>query len=447
MSHLLTYQPRIAAQAAGPDGPLRLILRVAGPFAWGFAALFVIALGGFVVGLLFNVVLGVVAAWLWILFLLIAALVTVRTLRNVRKTRGALLLAWLDAAVRLNLPLHNFLLAAAAGETGRLKKRLQRLALDLSSGVSVGQILARQVPEVPPRLAAQIAAAERIGQLAPTLHRLTERPRLQPSAPRKASHLFRGLYPVVVLLTTCYLVTFFMIFVVPKFREIFKDFGVPLPTITQYVLAISDWIANEYGWLLILPLLFAFFALLARALREIFTPWWPRTTPAWLVEAFAWYVPLASRLARSRGYADLCQFLADALRAGLPFHHALSDASQVATNRFFAQDILDWRAATLAGQSPGTAARHAGMPRLLAGFLDAGTGDTPEAFAFLARYYRARHTRFAALLSDALEPAVTLLVALLVGLVAFSLFKPLVVLIDAVMQPEWGTGAAGRGVL
>ena len=42
-----------------------------------------------------------------------------------------------------------------------------------------------------------------------------------------------------------------MIFVIPKFEEIFRDFGSSSRRMTV-LLAISRWFANEYGWAYVL---------------------------------------------------------------------------------------------------------------------------------------------------------------------------------------------------
>src|SRR5207253_7016218 len=55
-------------------------------------------------------------------------------------------------------------------------------------------------------------------------------------------------YPAVVISIAVGIVSMIMIFVIPKFRDIFRDFGTKLPAITEYLMAVSDWFANKYGW-------------------------------------------------------------------------------------------------------------------------------------------------------------------------------------------------------
>src|SRR5204862_661090 len=60
------------------------------------------------------------------------------------------------------------------------------------------------------------------------------------------------IYPAVVITIAIGIVSMIMIFVIPKFETIFKDFKVELPGITKILLAVSRWFANEYGWAYVL---------------------------------------------------------------------------------------------------------------------------------------------------------------------------------------------------
>src|SRR5438034_254436 len=60
------------------------------------------------------------------------------------------------------------------------------------------------------------------------------------------------IYPVVVISIAIGIVSMIMIFVIPKFEQIFKDFKVNLPPVTVALLVVSRWFANEYGWAYVL---------------------------------------------------------------------------------------------------------------------------------------------------------------------------------------------------
>ena len=89
--------------------------------------------------------------------------------------------------------------------------------------------------------------------------------------------------------------------------------------------------------------------------------------------------------------------------------------------------------------------RRRGSPAPVSGLLvpaqssrAANPENSANVYDFLARYYRARFSRLLILLQAAYEPAAILSLGLLVGFVVYSLFVPLVTLLDSVrkLYPE-----------
>ena len=75
------------------------------------------------------------------------------------------------------------------------------------------------------------------------------------------------IYPAVVISIAVGIVSLIMIFVIPKFQQIFKDFRVELPGVTQVLLNISNWFApptNGWAYVLFSPIVFM---LLIRLIR------------------------------------------------------------------------------------------------------------------------------------------------------------------------------------
>jgi hypothetical protein len=66
-------------------------------------------------------------------------------------------------------------------------------------------------------------------------------------SPRIALHVWAMGFAVFVVL----------IFGIPKFEQVFKDFKTELPLVTKITLLIDRWFCNDYGWLMMLPLAIA----------------------------------------------------------------------------------------------------------------------------------------------------------------------------------------------
>jgi type II secretory pathway component PulF len=145
--------------------------------------------------------------------------------RSRRQKRLQAVLVHVEHAVRLNLPLVQMIAAARDSESGVLRERLNALAVALREGYSMADALEVALPECTDQVVATIAAGEQIGRLAPALRRLVEDSRTADDIPDPVLRPFHRVYPLIVLvaITTCLAVL--SIFVMPKFREIMRDFG------------------------------------------------------------------------------------------------------------------------------------------------------------------------------------------------------------------------------
>src|SRR5690606_10788297 len=54
------------------------------------------------------------------------------------------------------------------------------------------------------------------------------------------------MYPTAVIIVAVLIVTGIMYFIIPKFQEIFADFGVELPMLTLKLIDTSNWVAGNY---------------------------------------------------------------------------------------------------------------------------------------------------------------------------------------------------------
>ncbi len=409
-----------------------------GMTVWFFAALGLTGLGTLVVMLMFGGPFGLGGPLGLLVLVVTVAIVVVR----LRRQRVRVILSYLEQAVRLNLPLSPFLRAAASSERGQTALRLLELERVLAAGGGLGEGLAATVPECSTRVAAVVAAAERTGQLPAALRRVVreEAAAREPSVDRA---VYARVYPLVLVLFCGGLMTGMMVFVVPKFREIFADFRIQgsLPPVTQGFINFSDWMCNDWGWFCVVPpIILIFLCLLGMYVRTIF---FVERGPGLLqpiVDRVLWVVPGWHSMARDRGLADVCQYVGDALPGGATAQLALDSAADLPDNAVLRSRIVRWREGVERGMSLGAAAEAARLPALLVGLLSTGetAGNVPEALRFLARYYRVRFSRVFTLIIAAAEPLMILVLGTLVGLIVVALFQPIVALLGVAYSGKAG---------
>ncbi len=355
--------------------------------------------------------------------------------RQRQRVGGLRVLQYLEQCTRLNLPLPDFLANASQSESTRPAAQLRAIAASVSHGVSLGDTIRSEVPELPTRFAWTLRSAEANGTLGPTLTRIIGE--IETEARHDAERPSTIPINYVALLTVLALVSisFLAVFVAPKIAQISKDFGVsPLPL--QRTLQFADSLLVQL--ILLAIFLIAAFVLLSSLVSSasaMMSRHGKQYDPARGVrERLSWYLPLLGPISRDSNLADVCQSIADALHANRPFDLAIAEAAHPHLNVVLLKRLEKWQILHGQGQSIGQAARAASMPSLVAGMLPdrADRGSCAAAFEFLAKHYRDRSMRSRLWLRSLLPTVITFVFGVIVLFVSYVLFTSVWSLIDAV---------------
>ncbi|HEV7299333.1 MAG TPA: type II secretion system F family protein [Tepidisphaeraceae bacterium] len=417
--------PLAAPAPPRAPGDRSVLHALAASLFWCFAAVVILVLlGG---ALYFTIPMMLVVAPLLALLLLASA---AEAVRYVRRQRSMAILSYLDQAVRLNLPLPAMLASAARSERGVTRRRLRDLRAMVEQGHPISNSLRHTTPEMPDRAVALIRAGEATGAVAPALQRLL-RENGRAMLPDPLNVAFYRIYPLALALMITLVLTMLMIFVMPKYEQIFLDFKISFPPITLLVLSFSRDILFPLTFLLaVVALLVAGraaerFFVVRSGFHGVFRG---------LTDRVTWFIPLAGAAARDRGLADTFATLGDAVRSGRPLPRAVEEAGRIDVNAVLAAKLSRWRRELEAGASMADAARLAGLPRLVVGLLATAHGSNGALVVcdFLSRYYGSKYSRSRALIVGAYVPAVTLVLGVCVAAVALAMLVPLTRMADQV---------------
>jgi type II secretory pathway component PulF len=133
------------------------------------------------------------------------------------------------------------------------RKVLGRIHEDVTGGKAVSEAMRAQSQVFGDAYVASVAAGEAAGRLPEVLGRLAD---LQRTELRNRATIRTLLaYPILLATISSAVVTGLVLFVLPRFQNIFEQFEVPLPAITQVLVAVSDVVRN-FSWIW-MPLLLA----------------------------------------------------------------------------------------------------------------------------------------------------------------------------------------------
>ncbi len=344
-----------------------------------------------------------------------------------RRRRAAIVLGYLDEAVRIGAPLPEALQAASFSERGRLANQLGLVRWHLERGATVGAAMRSAAP-VLAGPAGIVEAGERLGRLPRALARALRRAQ-DPLADDGSDRVFWWFYPMMLTILISLVVASLVAVIFPKYDEIFRDFGMPLPKLTT---ALFDGQNVVGGWLLLIAAALFWVILGAMILTATYRRGGPFTPIDYLRDTLLWRLPGARRQERDRGLADVCHLLAGGCEAGVPVLTTLTEATQMDMNRHLRRRIRGWVNALMDGAEMRHAAGQAGLPAIMAGLLANARGSMGMARTarFLGDYFDARFNRGVALMRSAVGPAIVVALGLLVAWVALAIILPLATIID-----------------
>jgi type II secretory pathway component PulF len=292
--------------------------------------------------------------------------------------------------------------------------RLTRLAEMLDGGVPIDKALSRVPGVVPGEVALAVAVGQYTGKLDDSLKRLSKRR----EGPLWAEWL-RLAYPALVLLAMVNIMAFIMVFIIPKFERIFLEFKLKLPYMTEVLIAISRW-SSKYWY--------------------VETIWWLAALAlfnALLISSRAkWYFPGIGWIYRMNQRGRFLQVLGTMLESGKPVPSILEYVAE----SDFLPTAMKGRVERLAldlveGEPlPDSLVRHGLLPAYMKGLVSSAekARNLPWALQELGDSLIRRGARVSYRWSVIAFPVVVCVCSCIVGFVAYSMFLPLVELIDQV---------------
>lgn len=328
---------------------------------------------------------------------------------------------------RAGLPLPSGLRALAEElGPGRLRRMLRDVAARLERGTSLEEAIEAQGDRFPTHLSGLIVAGARSGRLADVLGGFVGYYDVGDEIRRK---LVLGLiYPALLLMTAATVFGVIALFITSQFDNIFKDFGVPIPVITQQLVQVARTVARTGWWLLTGPLTALVVCWVMG--RLLFGAAERRR----LLNS----VPLVGPIWRWSSLAEFCNILALLLDAELPMAEALRLAGGGVRDADLAATAERMAGAVAGGSSLGAAAEgQRTLPDGFARFLS-WTEVQPSpagALRLAAGIFEAR-ARAQAQFAGTFVGSLSVIAAIWgVAIVVFALFWPLLSLLNALAGP------------
>ncbi|MFP4139708.1 MAG: type II secretion system F family protein [Phycisphaerae bacterium] len=334
--------------------------------------------------------------------------------RQVAKVTG--LLQEMATLLAAGIPLTDALDTITRQHTGRFHQSILLLRDHVVAGGSLAEAMALQ-PMLFDELSRNIVeVGENAGTLDTALARLVEyRRKTSGLKNRVASAL---MYPSIVLAAGLGVSVFLMTYVVPNLLGVLAASGKDLPFATVMVKAISDALLG-WWWAILLAAGLAGVGLTAVLRSEKGSMAWHRLQLK---------IPLLGDLIRKQAIARISMVMATLLKSDLPFVRAVRIAQRTVHNRVLRGALETCEQAVIGGRDISVALEHTGaFPPLVIQVFAVGqaSGRLEEMLEDLAADYDTQVEISTNRLTTLLEPLMMILLAIVVGFIAFATILPI----------------------
>src|SRR5947209_1553398 len=308
---------------------------------------------------------------------------------------------------------------------GVLKNALIDVVDDVESGASLSEAFAKH-PKCFDRLYVNmVKAGEAGGALEVILQRLADFKEKAQSLKRKVTGAM--VYPVVVILVAVSILTFIMIYIIPKFEKIFKDFKMKLPQLTEMLMATSRWFATYWYLLPLFPLCFWLLIKLIRLNR----------TGAYALDRFYLWIPIVGTLIEKTAVARTTRTLGTLVSSGVPILEALSIVRETCTNAVFERMYQRVYDSIREGDTISQPLKESRLvDDMVVNMIDVGeeTGDLDTMLYKIADVYDEEVDVLVESLISLLEPIMIVVLGGIIGTIVIALFMPLLKLLDGLSK-------------
>lgn len=297
-----------------------------------------------------------------------------------------------------------------------MREVLEEIVASLDRGQAFSAALAQHPLAFSELYARSIAVGERTGNLEDVLRQMATYLEKEQALLRKLRDALS--YPLFVLVVAVGVVVLMLTVALPPMVDLFESFGAELPLPTRILIAASRF-ASAYG-------VYVLFGGLV--LAALFAWWSGRPSGRRLRDATLLRMPVVGKVILQGQIARFARTTSTLIRAGLPLAEVMTLVIQTIDNVVVAEALERGRAALLAGQGlSGPLAAERLFPPLLAQMVRVGeeTGTLEENLDTLVNFYEEEVDRSVQLLTAMAEPALTIVVAAVVGFIAVSMVMPM----------------------
>jgi len=309
--------------------------------------------------------------------------------------------------------------------SGLLKEQIRAVADDVEGGASLSEAMARHPKTFDKLFVAMVRAGEAGGVLDVIMRRLGDF--LEKSVRLKRRIIGALIYPAIILGVAVLVVAVVMGVIIPKFKALFEQWNVPLPRITQLLIAISTFFVQY--WYIPVGILIALIALWKLAGLT--------SGGSAVFDTMKMRLPLVGDIYKKAILARFARTLGTLIASGVPILQALSIVKEASGNVVLEKAVEGVTGSIKEGESIAGPLRASGVfDEVFVNMVAVGeeTGELDKMLNRIADNYEEEVDVKVESLMSVIEPVMIVLIGVIVAFIVISIFMPLMSIIENIGQ-------------
>lgn len=307
-------------------------------------------------------------------------------------------------------------------ENKALAAGIKAVHRDISKGDPLATAMKRQNGVFPEMLINMVEAGEASGSLDKSFDRMAtqfEKDAQLNQAVKKAVT-----YPIILIVVLVIVVFAMMTFVVPSFMEMFADLDAEMPAATMALIHVSDFFV-AWWWLLIIIIGGLIVGIKAYSSTDAGKE---------VMSSLSLKIPVLKNVKIKSACARLGRTLCTLLAAGVPMTDAIEITGRSMENLLYKRAMKEAKEQVMRGVPLSRPLKTCGLfPPMVIHMVSIGeeTGSIETMLENVATYYEEDVQLATEQLMTMMEPAIIMVMAVIVGWMALAIFQPMFTLYDS----------------
>lgn len=296
------------------------------------------------------------------------------------------------------------------------KEKIQQISRDIEAGGTLSDALSKHPKTFDNLYVNMVRAGEIGGVLEAVLNKIAEFLEKRQAIIGKVRSAM--MYPLVVVVLAAGIVAFILVFIVPKFKDIYDQLGAELPGPTQMLVTAGNILMNQTIWVVLGLVLFFFIFKKINATKE----------GKLVIDRMKLKVPVFGQLFRKTAIVRFSGTLSTLITSGVPILQALDICRETSGNEVVTRALNDVYDSVKEGESiHEPLSKCKVFPPLVVHMVAVGeeTGAIDQMLTKVAEAYEREVDDTVNALTSILEPVLIVFLGVIVGAIVIALYLPL----------------------